>query len=233
MPRIARSKFALAAIAFFIVTALGAVQAGDRNDAEDLEALHGKFQKMLPKGWSATLDLLDAERPDQPGSTPAIVIQSDTPLEVSWSVPSSPPGDQLHINREPVVIRLIAMPFVPPEKYTALRQHNQKLAEICEQFTRTEMSAIPWAHKGALPLPPSAFSPETDPEKRLVRHYAYLWMRSQPTPLPTHYEGTLSFDLRLPFGIQVRDTAKSQEYLRIQQSLAKLLTPYEPKEEAP
>ena len=71
---------------------------------------------------------------------------------------------------------------------------------------------MPWAFKGSAPIPPSAFRPRNDQDRRLVMEYALLWNRTEPQSLPTHYFEGLSFDLTLPLeNSEITDKGKAKE----------------------
>ena len=83
---------------------------------------------------------------------------------------------------------------------------------------------------GAEPIPPSAFDPKDDSQRRQVLEYALVWNRTEPEPLPTHHFESLSFDVTLPSNSAITDKAKAKEYAEIVKNLDELLAPYEKSE---
>ena len=131
------------------------------------------------------------------------------------------------ITREFVALHFVTLPFVTPQNYTTIREHNDLLRRRRIKFVGEHLKAISWAHKGPRPIPPYAFDPRTEDEIELIRQYAFLWIATQPRPLPTHYTNHFSFAMHLPDSMQIHHAEKSKEYDRIVDAVQQIIVPYE------
>jgi hypothetical protein len=155
------------------------------------------------------------------------VIASTSALPVEIQMPNPAAGQAPQQEMRKVEIVLAVCPFLTPEQYERLRAKDEQLVASRSAMERQLKKDIHWGYMGAEPIPPSAFDPKNDAQRRQVVEYALLWNRTEPEPLPTHYFDKLSFEELLPLNSAIADRAKIKEYAAIVKSLDELLTPYE------
>ena len=216
---------AIAAAAYFALPP--AARASEKDDADSLDRLRAEIAHRLPADWTVTADPAYRPSPHGDDESPALVIVSKEKLPVETQFPGSAPGQEPFKELRQVEIILAVRPYLTPEEYAHVRAKDDELVKSRTDFER-KLLDVPWAFKGSAPIPPSAFRPRNDQERRLVMEYALLWNRTEPQPLPTHYFEGLSFDLTLPLENSViTDKTKAKECVEIVKSLEGLLKPYE------
>jgi hypothetical protein len=209
-----------------------AARGAEQQDADSLERLQSEIQRNLPAGWTATIDPAFRESPRADVEKPALVISSADKLSIETQFPGAAPGQEPFKESRQVEIVLAVCPFLTPEQYAAARQKNEEGTKSRTDFER-KLRDIPWAHKGGSPIPPSAFRARDERDRRLILEYALLWNRAELRSLPTHYLGSLSFDITLPpENSLIVDRSKATEYDEIVKALKRLLTPYEKEDRA-
>ncbi len=197
-----------------------------KTDEARLEGLLERMQKILPPGWSVSSKLANRDAPSRPGWHPTVVIQSKDALPVEHFYPGMGPDEAPKISREKVTVFFVASRYVSWDQYAVVQQQNESLLEKRRAFRNEKLKFIPWGYKGAEPIPPDAFEPRTKAETRRIREYAFLWISTQPKPLPTHFAENLSFEMHLPGSIEIHDPKKSQEYKQLLESVEKIIVPY-------
>ncbi len=197
-------------------------------DARALDDLRAEVRKAVPPGWAVEITLVDPERPGRPGQCPALVIRSEQAIEVDYILPGMPAGGEPLRRSEQVAVRLVAMPFLTADGYTAARAAGFRALDERLAFVRTRLKAVPYASKSGGSTPPEDFRPRDDAERRLVVEYAYLWQRTETPALPTHHARGLGFRLVVGEGMVVRDEAKARDYGRVLEAVRALVVPYEP-----
>jgi hypothetical protein len=216
---------AIAAAACFALP-LGA-RASEKDDADSLERLMAEIAHRLPAGWQVTADPAHRQSPHGDDESPALVIASKDKLPVETQFPGSAPGQEPFKELRQVEIVLAVRPFLTPEEYSRVHAKDDGLIESRNVFER-KLRDMPWAYKGSAPIPPSAFRPRNDQDRRLIMEYALLWNRTEPQLMPTHYFEGLSFNLTLPLENSViTDKSKAKECAEIVKSLEGLLKPYD------
>jgi hypothetical protein len=217
---------AVTMIAFLAV--MCPVAASEKDDAASLEWLRGEIARRLPAGWSV---MIEPGRPDRAKGAGAellaVVITSKEPLPVEIRMPNPAAGQPPDKELRRVEIVLAVRPYLTPEKYQQLRAKDEQLVASRTTLERQLKKQVRWGFMGAEPIPPSAFDPKDDSQRRQVLEYALLWNRTEPEPLPSHHFESLSFDVTLPINAAITDKAKAKEYAEIVKTLDELLTPYE------
>jgi hypothetical protein len=201
----------LAALGFFALLTLSLpLLAGDQErSAESFEKLRAECIKLAPAGWAVELTLVDAKNPAKPGDCPAIVIHTEKSLE-------------------PVAIRLMTLPYVSPIEYAAIKRRNDEHAnQRLAMFKRMKTEKVNATATGSEPSPPSAFQPTSYTEIRRVWEYAFLWLETEPEPLPTHRFEILTLKIDAPQDGTIRDQAVVAQLKVLVESIKKTLTPYE------
>lgn len=213
---------------------LAVAAADERQDAAHMEQLLADVQKFVPPGWDVTYDLIHPGFPDIPGPYPTLVIKSDKPLPLEFvnlpGMPGGAPDDPPDILQTVVTIHFFASPYLSEKDYATARERNDALHQKRIQFEREHLQKIPWSgHKEGEPIPPEAYEPRTEKETQLVRQYAFLWISTEPRPLPTHHTDHLAFEMRyIPLDIvKIHDDKRSKEYEQIVGALKKIIVPYE------
>jgi hypothetical protein len=220
-----RSLIAVAAAACFAL-ASGA-RASEKEDADSLDRLRAEIEHHLPAGWTVTADPAHRPSPHSDDESPALVIASKDKLPVETQFPGSFPGQVPFKELRQAEIILAVRQFLTPEECGRIHTKDDELIKSRSDFQR-KLRDVPWAYKGAAPIPPSAFRPRDDRDRRLVMEYALLWNRTEPHPLPTHHFEGLAFDLMLPLeNSAITDKSKAKECAEIVKSLDRLLKPYE------
>ncbi len=219
-------------IAMTCLSLVGAttLAADERSDSAHLEQMIQRIEKSVPAGWSVSYKLANPEFPDRHGSHPTVVIQSNDPLPVQHFYPGTEPpfpGESLEIARHKVTAYFVASPYLSRDQYAEVQKQNDALLRKRSEFQKEKLKDIPWAYKGAEPIPPDAFVPQNEAEARRVREYAFLWISTQPKPLPTHFTDNLSFEIHLPGSIKIHDPKTSKEYEQTLKSVQKVIVPYE------
>jgi hypothetical protein len=223
-----RRKILLIAIAAAVCFALPlAARASEKDDADSLDRLRAEIAHRLPAGWTVTADPAYRPSPHGEDESPALVIASKDKLPVETHLPGSAPGQEPFKELRQVEIILAVRPFLTPDDYARIHAKDDELIKCRTDFER-KLRDMPWAHKGSAPIPPSAFRPRNDRDRRLLMEYALLWNRTEPQPLPTHHFEGLSFDLTQPLeNSLITDRTKAKECAEIVKSLEGHLKPYE------
>ncbi len=214
--------------AFSVVWMIGPqAKASDHDDAGAIERLRAAIEQKLPNGWSVTVEAAHRPSPHSDDESPALLISSKEKLATETVFPGSAPGQEPVKQSEQVQIVLALRPYLTAEQYDRTRAKNDNLLKARAE-AESKLRGMRWAYKGAEPIPPSAFRPESEPEKRQVLEYALLWNRTPPERLPTHSFEKLSFDLTpLYETTAIVDNSKAREYQEIVKTLDGLLKPYE------
>ncbi len=222
------NPFVLPVVAMVCLTGLRTLAASEKDDAASLERLRGEIARRLPTGWRVTIE---PGRPDWargPGAESlAVVITSKEPLHVEIHMPNPAAGQPPDKESRRVEVVLAVHPYLTPDEYQQLRAKDEQLVASRDTLERQLKKQIRWGYMGAEPIPPSAFDPKDDAQRRQVLEYALLWNHTEPEPLPTHHFESLSFDVTLPINSAITDKAKAKEYAEIVKTLDELLTPYE------
>jgi hypothetical protein len=223
-----RNPFVLPAVALVCLTGLGTLVASEKEDAASLERLRGEIARRLPAGWSVTIEPGRPDRARGPSAESlAMVITSREPLPVEIHMPNPAAGQPPDKESRRVEIVLAVRPYLTPEQYQQFRGKDDQLVASRTTLERQLKKQVRWGFMGAEPIPPSAFDPKDDAQRRQVLEYALVWNRTEPDPLPTHHCEGLSFDATLPINSAITDKAKAKEYAEIVKTLDELLTPYE------
>jgi hypothetical protein len=225
-----RSRHSMLLAAAVCLTVACPARGAEKEDADALERLQAEIRRDLPAGWTATINPAFRESPQIANEKPAVVISSADKLDIETQFPGAAPGQEPFKESRHVEIVLAVCPFLTPEQYAGARKKNEEVTMLRSDSER-KLRDIPWAYKGGSPIPPSAFRPRDDRDRRLVLEYALLWNRAELQPLPTHYVERLSFDLTVPAEhSRIADRSKAEQYAGIIKALNQLLTPYEKKE---
>ena len=215
-------------VAVTILVAIRLLIASEKEDAASIEQLRDAIAHRLPAGWTVTIDPGRPDRERGPGAQSlAIVIASNDELPLEVQMPNPAAGQPPTKEKRKVEIILAVRPLLTPEQFERLKAKDDQLVAARTAMERQLKKSTRWGYMGAEPIPPSAFDPKDDAQRRLVIEYALLWNRTEPEPLPTHYFENLSFDEVLPLYSAIADTAKSKEYEGIVKAVDGLLRPYE------
>jgi hypothetical protein len=197
--------------------------AGEKEDAAALNAVLKDVQAVLPKGWEAELWVSK-----YPRSTLELVVRTRKPIAVVEGGFSLPASSKLNAKATVYELPYIVCPYLTPEQFAKAKAQNEANNAKRLAFMEKELNGISWGYKGGPPYPPSAFDPTTDDQKERLRQYAILYMHTEPIRLPTHYVGTVAFELFDDPFAHIQDKAHADELRAIQQSLTGIFTPYEP-----
>jgi len=207
------------------------VAASEKEDAASLERLRGEIARRLPAGWAVTIDPARRGPGRGPGAEKlALVIASKEKLPIETHAPNPPAGKSWPSSMSQVEIVLTVLPFMTAEQYESARAKDRRLTQSLITLQKKLQKQMRWGFMGGDPIPPSAFNPANDRERRLLLEYSLLWSRSEFQALPTHYYETESFDLMLSQITVITDKAKAKEYDQIVKMLDELLAPYEKSE---
>lgn len=164
------------------------------------------------------------------------MIKSAEPLPVEYiaqiGLPArsrdepEPPPDITH---KVVEATLTFVKYMSPQDHAAARKHNDRLRQPRLDFIRSRLRQDLFGYKSPPPWRPSAYSPRSAQERQLIQEYAFLWIATEPQPLPTHYFRTLSIDLSgmSPSFIKIHHAKKDKEFHQILDELDKIVEPYE------
>jgi hypothetical protein len=201
-------------------------------DAENLRALAVQVRAILPPGWRAdfTFDFpLDPAYAWAPRSDkPCLVVYYENEARGHWLAPGMPAvgeGEDWPFEPLRVWMSLTLEEYVSPEAYQDARRKNQALKQRRLAFER-RLASIPYGHKGSDPKPPSAYRPESPDQSELVRQYSLLWMRTEPTPLPTHHFRTVGLTVMFPI-VRLEDSNLQQKLEQIEAGISRIVVSYE------
>ena len=130
---------------------------------------------------------------------------------------------------EKVEIRLVTMPFLTPDERSSAVEGNEKALQKRLDFERQYLAGFDFASKEPRPIPPWDYRMLVDDEKQQasLRQYIFLWLRTEPTLLPSHYYRSLSFRMETtPWGT-IRDEEKMKQYREILAELQRIVFPYD------
>jgi len=136
----------------------------------------------------------------------------------------------------PYIVQKIAQvefeffPYLTPQDYAKTRKTNDELEKHREQYEERRFGKMRFQNKGEL-SPLSFVSPFED-RTPFLKEYAFLWLRTEPKPLPTHYYGTLAVETHdIPpvwsGTIKIHQAQKEAEHQAIMEVLESLFRPYE------
>jgi hypothetical protein len=219
-----------AALEFIALLTLSSplLAAEQERSAESFEKLRAECIKLAPSGWAVELMLVDAKNPSKPGDCPAIVIHTEKDVEQDHQIPNSSSAITASRATEPVAIRLVAQPYVSPIEYGAIKRRNDEHAnQRITMFKRLKAEKVNSTLTGTEPLPPSAFRPTSYTEIRMVWEYAFLWLATEPEPLPTHRFETLTLKVDAPQDVTIRNQTVAGQLKALLEAINKTLTPYE------
>lgn len=206
----------------------GPLRADEQAQLKTLEKLLIEVRQVLPAGWEAELSPSAEDRPLE--DVPVLVIRSKAPLRVEHFYPGMSNEVETQIRDrsrlETVELRIVCQPFVSPRRYQELSLLNQQRERVRAEFVNTQLRGLAWAYKGGAPMPPSAFEPKNDAERRLVREYQLLWLNTQPLELPTHYYRSLAFRLEQDHSLAIQEESAAATYQQLQASVQKIILPY-------
>ncbi len=155
------------------------------------------------------------------------MITSADKLPIETVFPGSAPGQEPFRESRQIMIILQVRPHLTLEEFARRKAKDDELIKSRETAER-KLRAVSWAYKGPRPVPPSAFRPRDEKERRRVLEYALLWNRTEPEPLPTHSFESLGFVVRYPFSESlITDKPKAKQYEAIVKMVEAMLKPYE------
>jgi hypothetical protein len=221
--------FALSATIVALVTlaASRSIVAAEADDAASLERLRSEIARRLPAGWTVRIEPAGPVRTRGPGTEVlAVVIASNEKLPVELHAPNPAAGQAPKMEMEKAQIVLAVCPFLTQEQYQQLRAKDEQLVASRTAVEQRLKKQIKWGYMGGDPVPPSAFDPKDDAQRRSVLEYALLWNHTEPEPLPTHYFESVAFEEK-PSLYTIADRTKAKEYTDIVKALDELLKPYE------
>jgi hypothetical protein len=202
--------------------------AEQERNAESFEKLRAECVKFVPRGWIVELTLANDGNSARAGECPALVIRTERSVPVEYHMPNPSTAGETFRKTEPLAIRLVAQPYVSPIDYAAMkRRNNDFTAQRTAMAKRMKSEKINSAFMGPEPIPPSGFRPESYTETRLVWEYAFLWLETEPKPLPTHRFEILTLKLDAPQNVTINDKRAAEDFQAILQSIGKTLAAYE------
>jgi hypothetical protein len=217
-----------AIVAIVTLTATSLLVASEKDDAVSLERIRDAIARRLPDGWTVAIDPARPDRTRGPGAQSlAIVIASKEELPLVIQMPNPAAGQPPANEKRKVEIVLAVRPFLTAEQYQRVKANDEQFVASRTAMERQLKKDIHWGFMGAEPVPPSAFDPKDDAQRRQVVEYALLWNRTEPEPFPTHYFESVSFEEMLPLYTAIADRAKMKEYAGIVKALDELLKPYQ------
>jgi hypothetical protein len=208
-------------IGLILLLCLAAATKAQADAVDDLEKLIAEVKAATPLGWRVEFDHSDFT---QRAVRPVLKITSAKKLPVEHLGPGRPPG--IEIKHEPVTESLAFMAYLTAEEYQAARDRNDGLIGKRREFVASHLKDVPRSGKGEDPPPPFAFEPRTAAEETTVRRYAFLWLGTEPTQLPTHHYRQLSM-WHWPAAIKIHDAQGEREHRQITNALENIITPYE------
>jgi hypothetical protein len=220
------------AVLFLIVPSPTISVADERQDVAQLGELTSKIERILPSGWEVAFELSkDRWRRERP----LLIVRSrdKLPIERIGLVgrPSSSADPDPYIVREKLEIEFGFVPYVSPEDYEQVGAHNQEMERRRRQYEETRLGKRQSQYKGG--ISPSTLEMQTgmrSPE--VLREYAFLWLRTEPRPAPTHRYRELSVtssDLApyITATVKIHDSQKDEEYRKIVNGLRKIFIAYD------
>jgi hypothetical protein len=209
--------------------ATGSLDAANGDDVATFERLESRIQSQLPEGWAVARDVSQTRGPARDrcdDEALALVVSSIGKLPIETQFPGSAPGQEPFRESRRVTIVLAVRPYLTPEEFARRKAKDDELIKTREAAER-KLRDIPWAYKGSSPVPPSAFRPRDEKERRRVLEYALMWNRAELEPLPTHSFEKLAFDVSFPFSESlVTDKAQAKQYKAIVKLVETTLKPY-------
>ena len=212
-----------AALAWFCLASLANAAPDVARNVADLEQLVSEVKKIVPAGWDLKFDVAELYLRDM---RPVLTVTSAEELPVQHFGPGMPGGGPA-IEREKVTLWLAFMAYKSPAEHAAARERNDALTNTRREFVKQRLTEVKFGGKGEDPPPPWQFSPRSASEARLVREYAFLWLATEPEPLPSHHYGTLSMWYWGEDTIEIHDAERDQQYQQIAKGLERILTSYE------
>jgi hypothetical protein len=131
-----------------------------------------------------------------------------------------------------VKMDFVVMPYMSPQEYELARNRNAALEQRRREYEERRLGQQQSRYKGG--FTPATYESRTGTTTPFLREYAFLWLNTEPQPLPTHYYGPLSFrttalgrfeDFDIP-ELKILNAEKNQEYLQIVTGLRKLMVSY-------
>jgi hypothetical protein len=217
------SRVISAALAWFSLASLANAAPNVERDVADLEQLVSEVKKIVPAGWNLKFDVGEFYLRE---TRPVLTITSAEDLPVQHFGPGMPAGDP-PIEREKVTLWLAFMAYKSPAEHAAARARNNLRTYDRREFVKQRLKGVKFGGKGEDPPAPFQFSPQSAQESRLVREYAFLWLATEPEPLPSHHYGTLSMWYWGEDTIEIHDAERDKQYRQIAKGLERIVTAYE------
>lgn len=221
------------AFAFFCLLALivNQADAGEAEDAAAFREVRTNLAKALPTGWEIMVRFDESRTSREEG--PTIVIRTKKKIPIERVYPSSPgllpsnPQKNPNLRAEVFAIHLDIAPLVSPKEWTRLWKQNRTFRRRRSDFGNEHFKGMRWYNvKTGVPYAASWLKPKTAEQKKRVREYAFLRLRTQPRKLPTHYFKTLSFSRwEMPYTM-FQDKGDARRYAQISAAIEKVLTKY-------
>jgi len=191
---------------------------------DQLHELVEKIRNIMPEGWEAELDYNPRLRRQE------IVVRSAAPMAVNFHYPSSP-GKSVDEPVEPpkqetIEISLGLMRFVPAPAWKLKFARNSEFNRLRIHFQEHALRIKRGAYKGGDPVPPWMFRLRNEADERKLQEYTFLWLRTEPEKLPTHYYRQLSFSLFHNYYVEILDPKQAEQYNRILEKLERIFTAY-------
>ena len=211
------------------------VEASEKEDIAQLEQLITQVEKILPAGWTAAFEV--ANEPcgrSGPSVQPLLVVKSSEKLPVEYSSsigrPAAGADPSPYVVHDVVKIEFAFVPYMSPSDYATARKKNEDLDLQRRTFEERRLNKKQSNYKGG--FNPATYPRQTGDKSPLVREYAFVWLNTEPRPMPTHHYGSLAVathDLRGTTSVEViiHDAAKNQQFKHILDGLEKIFVPYE------
>ena len=216
-------KSLLAVVVALLPTALRSTAGEADFHISAVEKLVAEIKAVLPAGWDVAFEPTELTR----GRVRLqISITSAEELPVEHLYPGMPARlARQDLPREKVELWLAFMREFTPEQYATTKKRNDARIHQRRLFVERYLKGIRFYSKGEDPPAPFQFEPQTDAQMRLVQEYAFVWINTEPDPLPTHRYGPLSLWYAYET-LEIHDAKKNKEYLAIVAAMEKLFEAY-------
>lgn len=215
-------------LTLLIVFTMGAVAfaADDATDqAAQLEQLLAEVQQTLPAGWSAEITPTEKWPTHRRTNAPGLVVYRHENVQGYYDAPN-PGSDGPETQSTEVMFMFTAMPYLTQPQYRNLKNDNETRGQTRLEFEK-KLKDIPGGYMGANPWPPGAYEPADESQRNLIRQYAFVWLNTEPHPLPNYSYNHLSFDGYMQENLVCEKSTDQKELATVRALLLKLLNRYE------
>jgi hypothetical protein len=202
----------------------------DTSKSAQLEQLSSEVASVIPMGWKVEISPTDKgkEQRNWDLDIPCLIVYREKPtlgyfsgLNNALSVDAPKPESQS------VLFHFLSLPYLSATEYRSTKERNDAERETRLRAEK-KLTGIRCFHMGPHPFPPSAYEPQNDAERKLVREYGFVWADTRLQSLPEYTYRHLSFSGDMMEQTTFTEPDAAAEIESVRAELRRILKKYEP-----